>query len=77
LINVPARIDPVFGFSVPLAVEGVESKLLTPRDTWADKEAYDRQSEKLVGLFEANFAKFAAADAQIAEAGPRLAVAAE
>ncbi|WP_421952179.1 phosphoenolpyruvate carboxykinase [Pelagibacterium sp.] len=77
LINVPARIDPVFGFSVPLAVEGVDSKLLTPRETWEDKAAYDRQSAKLVGLFEANFEKFAAADAQIAEAGPRLAVAAE
>ena len=77
LINVPARIDPVFGFAVPLAVEGVDSKLLTPRETWQDKAAYDRQSARLVGLFEANFEKFAAADAQIAEAGPRLAVAAE
>lgn len=77
LINVPARIDPVFGFSVPLAVEGVESRLLNPRESWADKGAYDRQSAKLVNLFEANFEKFAAADAQIAEAGPRLAVAAE
>eukprot|EP00873_Tetraselmis_striata_P032056 jgi/Tetstr1/452320/TSEL_039356.t1 len=77
LINVPARIDPVFGFAVPLAVEGVDSRLLTPRETWEDKAAYDRQSAKLVGLFEANFEKFAAADAQIAEAGPRLAVAAE
>jgi phosphoenolpyruvate carboxykinase (ATP) len=77
LVNVPARIDPVFGFAVPLAVEGVDSKLLTPRETWQDKAAYDRQSAKLVGLFEANFEKFAAADAQIAEAGPRLAVAAE
>ncbi|MEQ8445643.1 MAG: phosphoenolpyruvate carboxykinase [Pelagibacterium sp.] len=77
LINVPARIDPVFGFAVPLAVEGVDSKLLTPRETWEDKAAYDRQSARLVSLFEANFEKFAAADAQIAEAGPRLAVAAE
>ncbi|HWJ89297.1 MAG TPA: phosphoenolpyruvate carboxykinase [Pelagibacterium sp.] len=77
LINVPSRIDPVFGFQVPLAVEGVESQLLSPRDTWADKDAYDRQSAKLVALFEENFEKFAAADVQIAEAGPRLAVAAE
>lgn len=77
LVNVPSRIDPVFGFSVPLEVPGVDSKLLTPRETWADKDAYDRQSAKLVGLFEANFIKFGAADAQVAEAGPRLAVAAE
>jgi phosphoenolpyruvate carboxykinase (ATP) len=77
LVNVPMRTDPVFGFSVPLEVPGVDARLLNPRETWADKDAYDRQSAKLVGLFEANFEKFAAADAQIAEAGPRLAVAAE
>ncbi|WP_196260006.1 phosphoenolpyruvate carboxykinase [Pelagibacterium limicola] len=77
LVNVPSRIDPVFGFKVPVEVPGVESRLLDPRETWADKGAYDRQSARLVGLFETNFEKFAAADAQIAEAGPRLAVAAE
>ncbi|GGA42106.1 phosphoenolpyruvate carboxykinase [Pelagibacterium lentulum] len=77
LVNVPSRTDPVFGFSVPISVPGVDSTLLNPRDTWVDKEAYDRQSAKLVSLFEDNFGKFAAADAQIAEAGPRLAVAAE
>ncbi len=77
LVNVPSRVDPVFGFEVPLDVPGVDAKLLNPRETWADKDAYDRQSAKLVRLFEANFEKFAAADAQIAEAGPRLAVAAE
>lgn len=77
LVNVPSRIDPVFGFSVPLEVPGVDAKLLNPRESWTDKAAYDRQSAKLVGLFEANFEKFAAADVQIAEAGPRLAVAAE
>ncbi|WP_127145127.1 phosphoenolpyruvate carboxykinase [Pelagibacterium montanilacus] len=77
LVNAPARLDPVFGFSVPLAVPGVEPALLDPRESWDDKEAYDRQSARLVGLFEANFEKFEAADAQIAEAGPRLAVAAE
>ncbi|MCD7058594.1 phosphoenolpyruvate carboxykinase [Pelagibacterium xiamenense] len=77
LVNTETRIDPVFGFAVPRAVEGVDAALLNPRETWADKHAYDRQSEKLVALFEANFAKFGAADAQVAEAGPRLAVAAE
>jgi phosphoenolpyruvate carboxykinase (ATP) len=77
LINMPSRTDPVFGFAVPLAVPGVDPKLLDPRANWADKAAYDRQSAKLVELFEANFEKFGAADARIAEAGPRLAQAAE
>ncbi|KKB79446.1 phosphoenolpyruvate carboxykinase [ATP] [Devosia limi DSM 17137] len=68
------RVDELFGFEVPLAVEGVAPQLLTPRTTWADAEAYDRQAIHLAGLFRANFEKFGDANAA---AGPRLAQAAE
>jgi len=77
LVNAPSRVDPIFGFTVPTEVEGIDSRLLDPRETWADKAAYDAQSRKLVELFEKNFAQFAAADPSVAEAGPRLAQAAE
>ncbi|MDB5536747.1 MAG: pckA, partial [Devosia sp.] len=71
----PMRIDELFGFEVPMAVEGVDSKLLTPRATWADEEAYDAKAIYLAGLFRKNFEKFGGfADAS---AGPRLAQAAE
>ena len=53
------RIDPHFGFEVPLSVPGIEDKLFTPRETWADKAAYDAQAQRLVGMFIDNFAKFA------------------
>jgi phosphoenolpyruvate carboxykinase (ATP) len=52
------RMDPVFGFAVPTHVEGVDPKILNPRDTWADPEAYDAQAEKLADMFVANFEKF-------------------
>ena len=39
--NAETRIDALFGFAVPLSVPGVETRLLTPRLTWADADAYD------------------------------------
>jgi len=69
------RTDELFGFAVPLAVPGVEARLLTPRQTWSDPQAYDRQAIHLAGLFRANFEKFG--DGANAKPGPKLAEAAE
>ncbi|PWJ80193.1 phosphoenolpyruvate carboxykinase (ATP) [Pseudaminobacter salicylatoxidans] len=78
LNNVEFRTDPNFGFAVPVAVPGVETSILDPRSTWADKEAYDRQALKLVGMFIDNFAKFEShVDASVLGAAPRVAAAAE
>ena len=52
------RKDPNFGFEVPVSVPGVEDKLLDPRQTWADAEAYDAQAQKLVEMFSKNFAQY-------------------
>ncbi|MEM7215156.1 MAG: phosphoenolpyruvate carboxykinase [Pseudomonadota bacterium] len=52
------RRDENFGFMVPEEVAGVDTTILKPRDTWADKQAYDEQARKLVGMFTANFAQF-------------------
>lgn len=69
------RTDPLFGFAVPVAVAGVDPRLLDPRRSWADPDAYDAQAAKLVRLFRENFNKFGAgADA---DPGPQLAQAAE
>ena len=52
------RRDPNFGFEVPVAVEGIDPALLDPRQTWADKSAYDAQAAALVAMFSKNFAQY-------------------
>lgn len=51
--------DPVFGLEVPSECPHVPASVLQPRDTWADKDAYDAQAKKLHTMFEENFKKFA------------------
>jgi phosphoenolpyruvate carboxykinase (ATP) len=58
LAEAPMRVDPVFGLSAPLAVEGVDPALLDPRRTWADPSAYDATAQRLLRLFKENFRKF-------------------
>ncbi|HWW63469.1 MAG TPA: phosphoenolpyruvate carboxykinase [Sphingomonadaceae bacterium] len=68
------RTDPNFGFQVPVAVAGVDSKILDPRQTWEDKDAYDATARKLVDQFIANFAQFADhVDESVREAAPKAA----
>lgn len=58
LSNGDFRSDENFGFNVPVTVPGVADLLLDPRRTWEDKEAYDKQSTKLVAMFVENFKKY-------------------
>ena len=68
------RKDPNFGFEVPIAVPGVDSQILDPRSTWADKDEYDRTAHKLVQLFVDNFEPFAAhVDQGVRDAAPAAA----
>jgi len=49
----------VFGVLKPQSCPGVPSELLNPRETWADKEAYDKKALELGALFNKNFEKYA------------------
>jgi len=71
LTGVEYRIDPLFGFKVPVAVPGVESSLLNPRLTWTDPGAYDEKARELAAMFRDNFEKFDA-DESIAASGPQI-----
>ena len=72
LKNAEFRKDPNFGFDVPVSVPGVDQSILDPRQTWADKDEYDRTAAKLVDLFVANFAEFEAhVDEGVRQAAPQ------
>ena len=72
LDSVATTIDPIFGVAVPSTVPGVPAEVLTPRNTWKDKAAYDAQAKKLAKMFTDNFAQYASgvSDA-VRSAGPR------
>ncbi|MFN8220708.1 MAG: phosphoenolpyruvate carboxykinase (ATP), partial [Fimbriimonadales bacterium] len=51
--------DPVFGLEVPTSCGDVPVEILMPRNTWADKDAYDKKAAELNGMFQKNYEKFA------------------
>jgi phosphoenolpyruvate carboxykinase (ATP) len=73
LRSAPMRVDPMFGFQVPTTLAGVDPRILNPRETWADKAAYDSQARALVDMFNKNFQKFEPhVDADVKAAAPAL-----
>ncbi|MDE2476162.1 MAG: phosphoenolpyruvate carboxykinase (ATP), partial [Alphaproteobacteria bacterium] len=78
LAGAEMRIDPHFHFRVPVAVPGVDGAILNPRNTWADREAYDEMAKKLARMFRDNFKKFEKhVGDDVLSAAPGLAAAAE
>jgi phosphoenolpyruvate carboxykinase (ATP) len=78
LNNAEFRTDPNFGFAVPVEVPGVDTSILDPRSTWADKAAYDAQAQKLVDMFVNNFEKFEShVDHDVKDAAPATQIAAQ
>lgn len=59
LATVDTATHPLFGLAMPKHCPDVPDKLLDPRNTWDDKEAYDAQAEKLAAMFKENFRQFA------------------
>ena len=69
LRDAPTVVHPIFGLRMPTEVAGVPSEVLDPRNTWADKEAYDAKAKDLASRFRANDGKFDLSDA-VRAAGP-------
>ena len=75
LTHAKFETHPVFGLAFPTTCTGVPSEILNPRNTWADKNAYDDKANDLAKQFVKNFEKFAAtASAETLSAAPKMAV---
>ena len=61
-----------FNVDVPQSCPDVPAEIMNPRDTWADKEAYDKAALDLAKMFRDNFStKYPDMPANIADAGPK------
>lgn len=58
LDNVKTWTHPIFNLEIPAEVEGVPTEMLDPKNTWKDKNSYDKQAEKLAKMFVENFKKY-------------------
>jgi phosphoenolpyruvate carboxykinase (ATP) len=72
LDDVETVTDPIFGVAVPTEVKGVPTEVLTPKNTWANKDAYDEKAKYLARLFKENFEKYASGvSPEVLAAGPK------
>ncbi len=63
--------DPIFGLSMPTSCPGVPDEILNPRETWENKDNYDKTATKLAKLFVENFKHYDHVDINIVNAGPK------
>ena len=66
------RHDDLFNLDIPTEVEGVPSEILDPKNTWTDKDSYDKSAKKLAHMFIENFEKFENVSSEIINAGPKI-----
>ena len=65
--------DEIFGLEFPKSCPEVPDELLNPRETWADKEAYDKKANYLAYHFVKNFNKYkSGCNEEIQEALPKV-----
>ena len=74
ILGAPTKTIPYFNFEVPTVLEGVDTGILDPRDTYADPAEWESKARDLAGRFIKNFAKYEDSEAgkTLVAAGPQL-----
>lgn len=71
LSDVEYKTHDIFNIAIPKSCPNVPSDVLNPRETWANKEAYDLKAKSLAKSFKDNFKKFESyADEEILSGAP-------
>ncbi len=72
--SAPTKQIPYFNFEVPTELEGVDTGILDPRDTYADASVWEEKAKDLSGRFIKNFHKYEGIEggAELVAAGPQL-----
>ena len=68
------KMIPIFNLEVPTALDGVDTNILDPRNTYADAAEWDAKAKDLAGRFIKNFEKYTDNDEgkALVAAGPQL-----
>ncbi len=73
LLNVEYKVDPVFGFEVPLSCPQVPDNVLDPCSSWSSEEAYMKRYRSLASRFIDNFKRYAQETApEVRASGPKI-----
>ncbi|TGD58602.1 phosphoenolpyruvate carboxykinase (ATP) [Flavobacterium humi] len=74
LENADTQIVPIFNLEIPTALEGVNTEILDPRNTYADAAEWTAKAEDLAGRFIQNFVQYTDNEEgkNLVKAGPQL-----
>ena len=74
ILKAETKTIPYFNLAVPTALPGVDTGILDPRDTYADKAVWEGKAKDLAGRFVKNFVKYTGNDAgkALVKAGPEV-----
>ena len=70
----PTKVIPYFNFTVPTKLEGVDTGILDPRDTYKNAAEWEEKAKDLAARFIKNFHKYESnrAGKALVKAGPKL-----